>query len=268
MASTAYPIISEGSFTISTMVTLNFAEVRVVSRDPQFNVTGSVGGAAADQTTWQVGDIPVMDFICKGQILSGSDYGLSESGTITEGLNMDAGSWALRKSWKLHDVTTSGNAGKMWESGLATVFVSASGWGQDTDGSNNIGRDFDLGTNANETTVTTAMNQFGTLAGPAKIMQKTISGRFRDGGPIPCSFLAHYSASSTTWSPTGSNFTWLFPSGTGNAFKGQAPEGTLTLDVDASTNIAENVIMYDIILQNNARDGGPILFEARLRADT
>ena len=86
------------------------------------------------------------------------------------------------------------------------------------------------------------------------LTRKEVKPAFHKGGPIPYSYSAVLQ-DVTSYSSDDDNYDWLFPSGT-TAFDGSPVRGTLVLDIDASTNISESALCYDVTLACRPQHGG------------
>jgi hypothetical protein len=184
-------------------------------------------------------------------------YGLSQSSTLTTPTDLDvkAQSWRVRKRWQPIDVTGSGDAAKEYTYGLPATSLSVSGIAEN-------GYIADHGSES--ITVSSVMSQFGTLAGTLKIANKGDAVSYTRGGVPMVRFAGEFSDQPTftplTSPGTNDDFEWLLGSSV------TAPvEATMTLDVGDATNLTPNVMVYDVMVSNNARDGGSMQIVCRMR---
>lgn len=262
MASTAYPIAQSGSFTVYDAGTgINFETVQLVHTTPVHDTTGT-----GDAEKKSVSGITTGEVVAIGHLEASGDEGLAEAGILSGVTTIHCRQWTLRKAWPLFDVTGSSSGAKdsikQWRHGLplstgSVVGVAKAGLGAQLDYTGEL-KTFTANFN---------IDKLGTLAGVVNILQKQIQPSYRDGGPVGAAMSFQFSEAATTWTPTSSNFTWLFVSGTANALKGDPPRGTLTIDLDTSTNVVENAICYDVTVSNPSSIGGRIPCQARFRLD-
>ena len=119
----------------------------------------------------------------------------------------------------------------------------------------------------NSLSVTTVMSQFGTLAGTLKLNQKMDQSQHSSGGPTMVRFGGEFSTLPTftalTSPGTNDDFEWLLGSSV------TAPvEGTLTRDIGDTADLTPNVLVYDVQVSNNAREGGTLQVNVRMRETT
>jgi len=271
LASTTFPIAQSGSFRfVGSTVNLSIQRAALVSQAATHDVTGTQGGIFDPQKNWVQG-LVTGEIYAEGTVIVEStgvsslsqDNALSTAATE---IAINPQLWTLRKSWgPLKDVTGSGDKKKQWSHVLASVTGSVSGNATAAAGSQFDG---DLaGGGPIVTTVTFVIDNFGTLATAVVIEEKKLSARFGEGGPIEMSFAFKTDGAASSWTPTDSNYTWLFPSSAKEALGGDPPRNTLTLDIGADANISESAILYDCTLISNAATGGEVKFQARFRYD-
>lgn len=269
MATIAYPIAQSGSFNAGSTVNLNIKRAVLVEQTVTRDTTGTSGGTM-DAQKESVQGLTTGDVYAEGSVIleSGGSVALGQDSTLataSDAIAINPQQWALRKSWDpLIDVTGTGHTKKQWRHPLPSVTGTVSG---------NIlagaGAEFDLGSGGAPitTTVTFVIDNFGTLATAVVIPQKQVTTRFAPGGPPQMSFSFVSSGAASTWTPTSSNYTWLFPTGAANALGGEPVRATLALDMGATANVSESALLYDCTLMCNASQGGEVTFQARFRFD-
>jgi len=251
----SYPIVQTGSLTLpSGVYTMRIQKVDVRQRTPLYNVAGSGSGHAEF-----VQGLPVEEYIGTGVIKKDgeSTFGLSQSSTMTlpSTLDVKAQSWRVRRRWSPVDVTGSGDATKEYFYGLPSTSLSVAG----------VAKTGYIADHATASiSVTTVMNQFGTLAGTLKLANKMDVVKYMEGGVPLVQFGGEFSTVPTftplTSPGTNDDFEWLLGSSV------TAPvEGTLTLDAGDATDLTPNVMVYDTSVSLVPRDGGSMRIQCRMR---
>ncbi len=248
----SYPINQTGSLTLpSGSYTMKIQRVNVQQSTPLFSVAGS-----GDSHAEFVQGIPVEEYVGTGVVQdSGGGYGLAQSSTMTlpSSLDVKAQSWRLRKRWSLIDVTGSGDSSKEYFYGIPSTSLSVAG----------VARNGYIADHATASlSVTTLLNQFGTVAGTLKLANKVDVVKYVDGGVPLVQFGGEFSTAPTftpvTAPGTNDDFEWLMDSST-------PVEGSLTLDAGDATNLTPNVMIYDVQASLVPRDGGSIRITCRMR---
>lgn len=255
----SYPIVQTGSITLpSGTYTMKIAQVQPSQRIPLYTVAGS-----GDSHNKFVQGLKVEEYVATGYVKKSGEetYGLSQSSTLTTPTDLDvkAQSWRVRKRWEPIDVTGSGDSAKEYFYGLPSTSLAVSGIAEN-------GYIADHGSES--VSITTAMSQFGTLAGTLKIANKGDMVSFVRGGVPMVRFSGEFSDQPTFTALTSpgddDDFEWLF--GSAGAQAVTAPiEATMTLDAGDATDLTPNVMVYDVQVSNNARDGGPMQIICRMR---
>ncbi|MDB4261469.1 hypothetical protein N9878_01240 [bacterium] len=249
----SYPIVQTGSLTLpSGVYNLKIAQVTPRRNTPLFTVAGS-----GDTHNKFVQGISVEEYIGTGYIkeTGAETYGLSQSSTMTlpSTLDVKAQNWRVRRKWSPIDVTGSGDATKEYAYGLPSTSLSVGG----------VAKTGYVADHTTESiTVSTVMSQFGTLSGTLKIAQKGDMVSYVKGGVPMVQFGGEFS-DHPTFTPlagTPNDLAWAF----GTAIV--APiEGTMTLDAGDTTDLTPNVMVYEVQVSNNARDGGSMQITCRMR---
>jgi len=249
----SYPIVQTGSITLpSGTYNMKIAQVSPQRNTPLFSVAGS-----GDSHNKFVQGISVEEYIGTGYVkTTGAEtYGLSQSSTMTLPADLDvkAQSWQIGRVWQPIDVTGSGDATKEYTYGLPSTSLSASG----------VAKTGYIADHTTESlTVTTAMNEFGTVAGTLKLSQKADVVRYVQGGVPLVRFAGQFSDAPTFTALAGTpnDFAWCFDETV------TAPvEGTMTLDAGDATNLAPNVMVYAVQVSLMPRDGGSMRLTCRMR---
>lgn len=253
-----YPKIQRGSFDAGSTVNICL-ERGVLNYDPRrADITASCNGVAAAVKKFAHG-IAIDEFVGMGhlELEADSTISLGQASTLTPGVVMHAQTAVLRMVWPLFNVTGSGMTYSEWDYGIPTLMVSVNGIAIA-----DAGDDW----TTNSVTTTVVIDDVGSLTGTAKLGGKSLQMLYQSGGPIPLSFTAAYSGGATL-TPTGTNYTWLLPSGAGLANTGAPTRGTVVLDIDTSTNITRPALLYDVTIRPNMRDGNRVPVECRFRFD-
>jgi hypothetical protein len=257
----SFPQSQSGSFTSpSSAVNLHFLNVRTSVDTPIFAVNGAAGGTT-DTARKYVTGLDDVDVSADGVIQLDSDgtYAKGESSTLNigSGLSVHVADFRVRKYWPLVNIT--GSSGGTADSArkycwrLPDITFAGRGWVTS-------GWDGDLSTQT-VSTFTLDIDDFGTIAaksgGNATLTAKTFDTSFVRGGPVPISFNGRYSGGVDY---TGTTFSWLFPTEPGDPV-----EGTLTLDLDATSNESNNALLYSFLASWTNAEGGAVNFSSRLR---
>jgi hypothetical protein len=270
MASTAYPIAQSGSFNFGNTINIIIETAAAIYETPISDTTGSANGSA-DAQKKGVRGLTTANIIAEGhlELESNGTEAVAQSGDFTssgDAAAIHVHQWVLQKTWPLFDVTGSSagskDAIKQWRHGLPVVKGSVVGVGK-----SDLGAQLDFAAELSESTLTFDINQFGILAGNVIIKEKRISAPFKIGGPIGAALSFQFNGVASTWTPTGTQYTWLYPSGAANALGGDPSRGTLTLDIDTSTNIVESAICYHVEIRNPSAIGGKVPVRAAFRLD-
>jgi len=249
----SYPIVQTGSITLpSGTYNMKIAQVQAQRNTPLYTVAGS-----GDSHNKFVQGISVEEYIGTGYIkTTGAEtYGLSQSSTMTlpSDLDVKAQSWQISRSWQPVDVTGSGDSTKEYSYGIPVTSLSATGVAKN-------GYIADHGTES--ISVTTAMDELGTVAGTVKLSQKVDTVRYVQGG-VPLVRFAGQFNDAPTFTPlagTPNDFAWLLGSGV------TAPvEGSMTLDAGDATDLTPNVMVYAVQVSLMPRDGGSMRITCRMR---
>lgn len=270
MASTTYPTIESGSFDAGSTMNLRFEQAELTVREKVDDITGSHSGTAMIEKKFTHG-LPTGDVVARGHMAlestSTSGVSLSQASTFaTPGHHVAVQDWQLRKFWNLSDVTCSGNAVKQWQGGFPIVQLSVRGVATNTDATSNVAYDFDLGADDPSVAISMDFSEFGTLACTAMTIHKKIGMPFFEGGPVPYTYAA-FLQTATTWTPDSPNYVWLYPNTAATAFTGSPVRGTMVLDIDASSNISESALCYDVTLSSRPQYGGKQAVVAKFRWD-
>lgn len=260
MSSTTYPLVQSGSFEAGSTVNFHFHNISLGINEFRRNVTGT-SSASSDTSPVYIHGLPVNEVVASSsmRLESNSTYALGQASTMgTPGIVMHPTEWTIRKRWPLFDVTGTGDSSKQWTNGLPVTTCAVRGIATN-----------DLGGNFDDRSVTVGMviDDFGTLAGTAALDQKNIAANFKSGGPVPVSFSFAYTGEASAWTPTGTNYTWLFPTTAANALTGNPVRGTLALDIDTDTNISNAALLYDVTIHCSPRTGGDHRVTCRFRFD-
>ncbi len=249
----SYPIVQTGSITLpSGTYTMKIAQVQPRQSIPLYTVAGS-----GDTHNKFVQGLKVEEYVATGYVKKTGEetYGLSQSSTLTTPTDLDvkAQSWRIRKRWEPIDVTGSGDSAKEYFYGIPGTSLAVSGVAED-------GYIADHGSES--VSITTVMSQFGTVAGTLKIASKGDMVAFVRGGVPMVQFSGEFSDQPTftpvTGTGTNDDFEWLMDTST-------PVEATMTLDAGDATNLTPNVMVYDVQVSNNARDGGSMQIVCRMR---
>lgn len=248
----SYPIIQTGSLTLPTgSFTMKIQRLNVQQNTPLFAVAG-----AGDTHAEFVQGIGVEEYIGTGVIQSTAGaYGLSQSSTMTlpSTLDVKAQSWRIRKKWSLVDVTGSGDSSKEYFYGIPNTSLSVAG----------VAKNGYIADHATASiSVTTLLNQFGTVAGTLKLANKVDVVKYVEGGVPLVQFGGEFSTIPTftpvTSTGTNDDFEWLMDTTT-------PVEGTLTVDAGDATNLTPNVMIHDVQVSLVPRDGGSMRLTCLMR---
>ncbi len=251
MASQTFPKIQSGHFTApSGVANIHFSRVETVREEHVDDGTGSSAGASDSAKVWVHG-VPTVDAVGTGHLRLDADssFALAESSTISPGLTIKSADWTLRRVWPLVDVTGSGDTEKNWVWGLPIDMVQVRGWA--TSGG--------PGFTSNSVTVSTVIDDFGTVSGTLKLNSKQLNAMFADGGPVAVAFSGRYSGAVTY---TGSNFSWLFPTAPPDPVK-----GVLTTDHDTADSVSNSALMFDFRINVPCYHGGKVPVTCGFRFD-
>ena len=249
----SYPIVQTGSITLpSGTYNMKIAQASSQRRTPLYTVAGS-----GDSHNKFLQGITVEEYVGTGYIkTTGAEtYGLAQSSTMTlpSDLDVKAQSWQISRAWNLVDVTGSGDSTKDYLYGIPTTSLSVSG----------VAKTGYIADHAAESiSVTTAMDEFGTVAGTLKLSQKGDAVPFVSGG-VPMVRFAGQFSDAPTFTPlagTPNDFAWLLGSGVTDPV-----EGTMTLDAGDATNLTPNVMVYAVQVSLVPRDGGSMRITCRMR---
>lgn len=250
MASTTFPLLQAGSFTGPTSAAnIKWTAITggVVAHNTRV-VTGS-----GDTAHVLIHGIPYREITVAGVVrqTSGGSFGLGQSSTITQDLNVKCHDWVIRKYWPLEDVTGTGDTEKNWTWGIPWVGVNVRGTATSNFDEDDL---FD-----DSISVSMAMNLFGTVAGTLKLDRGNFNAPYIRGGRVPFAFNGRISDGVTYSGST--NFSWLFPS------PDSPLKETFTADIDTSANISNSVLLYDVTIRASAQDGGELPIVAKMRFD-
>lgn len=252
MASTSFPRANLGSVTDSTgAANICWQAVTGASRVENNRVVTCAG----DDYHTIIQGLGTKDIRMRGVVkqTSGGTYGLGQSSTLSDGINIKPFDWTVRKRWPLFDVTGSGDSVKNWEWGIPSIGMNCRGV---------ITSSYSTGFDTTSVSVSSVMNIFGTLAGTLKLNQKVLRVPYFQGGPIAHQFGGQFSGTVTYTPPSATtNFSWLFAS------PDDPVRGVLTLDVDLASDISHTAILYDIAFSCSAQDGGEVSVEGTFRCD-
>lgn len=265
MASTTYPLIQQGSFTVPAAFTgAAFTHVSHAKRVSPVDVTGSrlVSGAFAQDKAkeWRQ-ELPIEEFIADGHVEKSKAYALAQLSTLAfsgAGLLIHVRQWRLHKHWPLVDVTNGSE--KEWTWGIPVYSLQARGWAKSATGPV---------TGTLTDTVTLTVDQVGTIAwatGTTKIwaldsIQTDAPLGVGGGVPVAVSGLMQ---GAVTYTPGTNTFAWLFINPASVA--DDPLKLTCILDTDAES-ISHSALLYDHTFDCPSVTGGPIGYTCRMRFD-
>ena len=262
MASTTYATAQSGSFAAGTEGSNWEERMNFIVTKADLAVTEEVDDVTGSHTPFgsmhtekkyahglPTGNVAAVGYMYDAETATEA---LSQSGTFTTpAWSVDVQEWQLRKSWGFLDVTAIGDAAKKWHwASLPTVTISVRGIAKTSD----PGDDFNLASDDPSQEVTFNLDLMGAISCTAMMRKKTIGSAYYAGGPVPYSFVATLQNVSS-YAPIDMKYNWLFPHGT-RAFAGDPLRGILVLDIDATTNISESAVCYDVTLGCRPQRGG------------
>ena len=263
-----------GTFTTSANITCNsIKHLRVQALNVP--MLSEVTGAADANARYFVNGIETAEFVSDGVISTTVDsltYGLGQSCqfNFTEsGLDVEPIVWTIHKYWgKLHDVTDSDNADKVWQ--VETPHLEVHVKSVVTTSGPNTWTDTILGTSMQIDRLGDIYNTIAATSGTAHVKRFQVDNNFHRGGPVPADILLEYGgtvAHELDKRSGHSQFTWLFPT-SGQATSDDFPLASTTITyrfgADGDTANVE-AFCYDAVIHIDRRLGGRIPIQTRWR---